>query len=313
MATKIIGCGSYLPEKIVSNQELAANLDTSDEWIKARTGIAQRHIASDQETCSYMALKAATEAISQAEIEPSIIDLILVCTNTADYAFPSVANQLQALISPKPIASFDLQAICAGFIHGLHVADALIKAGSYQTILLVCAEKMSSLLDWQDRSTCILFGDGAGAVLLQKSNSDSGLIDSHIYSDGNMADMLYAASKRQVPYIKMNGSELFKKAVEKMSESAHLILQNNQLTIGEIDFFIPHQANLRIINLVASKLGINSEKSIVTIGEHANCSAASIPLALAKLCSTKGIKAGSLILFTAFGAGTSWGSALIRW
>lgn len=318
MASRIIGCGGYLPSKIVTNADLEKTIDTSDEWIKSRTGIGQRHIAANDEYSSHMAYKAANAAIKDANIDPNDIDLIIACTNTPDNSFPSVANKLQGYLNLGEIPSFDIQAICSGFIYGAQVADNMIKSGKYKTILLVCSEKMSSLLDWQDRSTCVLFGDGAGAIILrQDDDSDSGIIDSDIYSDGSMYNILHTdggvSMNGRSGKIQMKGSEVFKKAVEKMSESVNLILKSNNLNINDIDYLVPHQANQRIINSIANKFNINEEKLIVTIEKHANCSAASIPLALSELKSTKGIERGKLILFTAFGAGTTWGSILVRW
>lgn len=317
MASKIIGCGGYLPSRIVTNTDLEKTIDTSDEWIKSRTGIAQRHIAASDEYSSHMAHKAAKAAIKDANINPKDIDLIIVCTNTPDNSFPSVANKLQGYLGLGEIPSFDIQAICSGFIYGTQVADNMIKSGKYKTVLLVCSEKMSSLLDWQDRSTCVLFGDGAGAIILRQDNSNSGIIDSNIYSDGSMYDILYTnggvSMNGKSGHIQMKGSEVFKKAIEKMSASVESILASNNLSINDIDYFVPHQANQRIINAIANKFDLSKEKVIVTIEKHANCSAASIPLALSELKSTKGIERGKLIVFTAFGAGATWGSILVRW
>jgi 3-oxoacyl-[acyl-carrier-protein] synthase III len=317
MASKIIGCGGYLPSKIVTNSELEKTINTSDEWIRSRTGISQRHIAAKDEYSSHMAHNAAESAIKDAKINPKDIDLIIACTNTPDNSFPGIANKLQGYLGLGQIPSFDLQVICSGFVYGMQVADNMIKSGQYKTVLLVCAEKMSSLLDWQDRSTCVLFGDGAGAVILQHDDSNSGIIDSNIYSDGSMYDMLYTdggvSMNGESGKVQMKGSEVFKKAVEKMSESVKIILEANNLGISDIDYFVPHQANLRIINSIVSNFGISNDKVITTIEKHANCSAASIPLALSELKSTKGIEAGKIVVFAAFGAGATWGSILVRW
>lgn len=317
MASKIIGCGGYLPSKIVTNAELEKTLNTSDEWIRSRTGIGQRHIAASDEYTSHMAHNAAKAAIKDAKIDPKDIDLIIACTNTPDNSFPGIANKLQGYLKLGQIPSFDLQAICSGFVYGTQVADNMIKSGKYKTVLLVCAEKMSSLLDWQDRSTCVLFGDGAGAVIMQHHDSNSGIIDSNIYSDGSMYDILYTdggvSMNGKSGNVQMKGQEVFKKAVEKMSESVRFILESNNLGLADIDYFVPHQANRRIINSIANKFGIEDDKVILTIEKHANCSAASIPLALSELKSTKGIETGKLVVFTAFGAGATWGSILVRW
>lgn len=317
MASRIIGCGGYLPSKIVTNADLEKSIDTSDEWIRSRTGIGQRHIAASDEYSSHMAHKAANAAIKDANINPKDIDLIIACTNTPDNSFPSVANKLQGYLDLGEIPSFDIQAICSGFVYGTQVADNMIKSGKYKTVLLVCSEKMSSLLDWQDRSTCVLFGDGAGAIVLKQDDSNSGIIDSNIFSDGSMYDILHTdggvSMNGRSGNVQMKGSEVFKKAVEKMSESVKSLLESNNLSIHDIDFLVPHQANQRIINSIANKFNLTDEKIIVTIEKHANCSAASIPLALSELKSTKGIERGKLIVFTAFGAGTTWGSILVRW
>ena len=317
MGSKIIGCGSYLPAKIVTNNDLEKTIDTSDEWITSRTGISQRHIAQNDQYTSHIAYEAAKSAIRDAQISLSEIDLIITCTNTPDNSFPSVANKVQGMLSLNSVPSMDLQAICSGFLYGLHTADGLIKSGKHKTILLICADKMSSLIDWEDRSTCVLFGDGAGAIILQNQESNSDILDSQIYSDGSQIDILYTdggvSSSKTSGRIQMKGSEVFKKAVEKMSESSEYILQKNNLNIKDVDYLIPHQANSRIINSVAKKIGISKEKIIITIDKHANCSAASIPLALASLKSDRGIKENSIILFTAFGAGATWGAALVKW
>ncbi|HJD64367.1 MAG TPA: ketoacyl-ACP synthase III [Rickettsia endosymbiont of Sericostoma sp.] len=317
MACKILGCGAYLPERIITNAELSLSVDTNDEWIRSRTGILQRHIAADDEYTSHLAIKASQNAIDDAGLNPASIDLIITCTTTPDNSFPSTASKLQGYLGLSNVPSFDLQAVCSGFIYGLHVADSLIKSRKYKTILLVGAEKMSSLMDWSDRATCILFGDGAGAVILQYSDDNSGIIDSNIYSDGRYHDILYTdggvSSNGKTGKIKMKGQEVFRHAVEKMSKVAEEILHNNNFTIDDVNHFIPHQANVRIIDAVVERLKINPSKVVKTVAKHANCSAASIPLALASLKSYGNIKKGDLLLFTAIGAGVTWGSALIRW
>lgn len=317
MASRIIGCGGYLPEKILTNQDLERSIDTSDEWIQSRTGITQRHIAAAGEYSSHLAHKAALEAIKDSGIGLSEIDLIIACTTTPDNSFPSIANKLQGYLGLRSIPSFDLQAVCSGFIYGMHVADSMLSSGKYRTILLVCSEKMSSLLDWQDRKTCVLFGDGAGAVILRRDDSNSGIIDSSIYSDGSLYDILYTDGGvgigGQSGTVRMNGAEVFRNAVEKMTESVQNILKANNMTADDIDFFIPHQANLRIINSIAGKFGIDNRKVVTTIQYHANCSAASIPLALAELKKEGRISTGNILVFTAFGAGVTWGALIVRW
>jgi 3-oxoacyl-[acyl-carrier-protein] synthase-3 len=318
MSCKIIGCGGYLPEQIVSNDELARYVDTNDEWIKTRTGISQRHVARDNEYTSHLALKAAENAILDAHIQPSDIDLIITCTTTPDNSFPSVATKLQGYLGlTNNIPSFDLQAVCAGFVYGLQVANSLIASCKYKTILLVGAEKMTSLLDFNDRSTCVLFGDGAGSVILQHSSDNSGIIDSKIYSDGSHAEMLYTSGGVSMNGISgkivMQGQALFRHAVEKMGKSVEEILNDNNLTVNDVDYFVPHQANIRIIDKLAELLNLDQKKIVKTVKNHANCSAASIPLALSELNASNNLKKGDIILFTAIGAGLTWGSALLRW
>lgn len=317
MALKIIGCGKNLPRRIVTNFDLESSLNTSDEWIKSRTGISQRHIAATEEYASTLALEAAKAAISDAGISLSEIDLIIAGTTTPDNSFPSVATKLQGLLGLGSVPSFDLQAVCSGFIYGLHVASAMADSGAYKTILLVCAEKMSALLDWTDRSTCVLFGDGAGAVILQRTPSSSGIIDSQIFSDGSCYDILKTdggvGMNGQSGKIIMNGRETFKNAVEKMSKSVTSILAKNSLSVSDISYVIPHQANIRIIDSISERLGIDPNKVIKTIDRHANCSAASIPLALATAKEDGKFKKGDIIVFTAFGAGLTWGSAVVKW
>ena len=317
MASKIIGCGGYLPEKVLTNDDLAKFIDTSDEWIRTRTGIRQRHIAAEGEFTSHMAHKAALAAIKDANINSKDIDLIVVCSNTPDNSFPGIANKLQGYLDLGQVPSFDIQAICSGFIYGIHVVDSMIKSGKYKTVLLVCADKMSALLDWQDRSTCVLFGDGAGAVILQHCDSNAGVIDSNIYSDGSMYDILYTdggvSTNGKSGRVQMKGQEVFRRAIEKMSESVKQLLEVNGMSLSDIDHLVPHQANLRIIDSIAARLDIDSNKIVTTIERHANCSAASIPLALSELKSLKGIKPGKIVMFTAFGAGATWGAAIVRW
>ena len=317
MASKIIGCGGYLPEKVLTNDDLAKFIDTSDEWIRTRTGIRQRHIAAEGEFTSHMAHKAALAAIKDANINPKDIDLIVVCSNTPDNSFPGVANKLQGYLDLGQVPSFDIQAICSGFIYGIHVVDSMIKSGKYKTVLLVCADKMSALLDWQDRSTCVLFGDGAGAVILQHCDSNAGVIDSNIYSDGSMYDILYTdggvSTNGKSGRVQMKGQEVFRRAIEKMSESVKQLLEVNGMSLSDVDYLVPHQANLRIIDSIASRFEIDSNKIVTTIERHANCSAASIPLALSELKSLKGIKPGEILVFTAFGAGATWGALIVRW
>ncbi|WP_341794733.1 beta-ketoacyl-ACP synthase III [Rickettsia endosymbiont of Rhinocyllus conicus] len=317
MTCKIIGCGGYLPSKIVSNDELAKFVDTNDEWIRTRTGISQRHIAGDTEYTSHIALKAAEKAIADAGISVNEIDLIITCTTTPDNSFPSVATKLQGYLGLTNVPSFDLQAVCAGFVYGVQVANSLISSGKYKTILLIGAEKMTSLLDWEDRATCVLFGDGAGSVILQRSDDNSGVIDSNIFSSGADYEILYTnggvSMNGSSGKIIMQGQKLFRLAVEKMHQSIEELLRNNNFTVNDINYFIPHQANVRIINKLAELLNVEDHKVVKTVEKHANCSAASIPLALSTLKASNKIKKGNIILFSAIGAGLTWGSALLRW
>ncbi len=312
---RIIGCGSYLPEKVLHNRDLEKMIDTSDEWITTRTGIKKRHIAAEKEYSSDMAYQASLRAIDDSGIDKSNIDLVIVCTNTPDLSFPSTANILQGKLKLGTTPSFDLQAICSGFLYGMQVADSMIS--KYETILLVCADKMSSILDWQDRSTCVLFGDGAGAVILQRTKGNYGIIDGKIYSDGYYCDILHTdggvGSTGTSGLVKMNGQEVFRNAVAKMSESLKSIIKENGFTESDIDYFVPHQANIRIINSIATRLGVSDHKVIKTVDQHANCSAASIPLALSDMKAKNQLREDDLLAFTSFGAGATWGAMLYRW
>ncbi|MES2214627.1 MAG: beta-ketoacyl-ACP synthase III, partial [Pseudomonadota bacterium] len=286
-------------------------------WIRSRTGITKRHIASDGEYTSHMALAASLEAIKDANIDKSSIDLIIVCTTSPDNSFPSVATKLQGYLGLSSIPSFDLQAVCAGFVYGLHVADAMMKASGYNTVLLVGADLMSSLLNWQDRGTCILFGDGAGAVILKQESGSAGIISSKIYSDGNYVDILYTdggvSMNGKAGVIKMQGSEVFKHAVEKMTSAASALLEESNLSLSDISYFVPHQANIRILDAIAKNLGIEDERVVKTVGEHANCSAASVPMALTTLKKSGKLKKGDIVMTIALGAGLTWGAGLIQW
>lgn len=343
MTCKIIGCASALPNRVVTNHELVKFINhTSDEWITSRSGIKQRHISEEKDSTVSLAYNAAIAAIADSGIAIDQINMIIVCTNTSDHAFPSVANHVQSRLDIGNIPSFDMQVACSGFVYGMQVADSFLQYGDkYSNILLVCVDRMSSLLDFNDRTTGVLFGDGAGAVLLSNCNTScadkvkatldnnvSGIIDSDIYSDGKSGNILYTDYKNDVDnfhsaykdnfdygdnVIKMNGKEVFKKAIEKMSESTMSLLKKNNITLDKINYVIPHQANIRIINSVADKLDIDPEKIVITVEKHANCSAASIPLALHELKQNSKIKRGDLVIFTSFGAGITWGSILFRY
>ncbi len=317
MASRIIGSGGYLPSNIVSNEKLSETVDTNDEWIKTRTGILQRHIASEEDSCFEMAKRASLQAIEDADIKASDIELIIACSTTQDNNFPGISNKIHEHLGLNSnVIAIDLHDACSGFVYAMHIANSLIKTNGYKKTLIVCAEKMSSLLDWKDRTTCVLFGDGAGAVILDNTNEENcGIIDSMIYSDGSMGSILYTknSSSNESAGIIMNGREVFKHAVNKMSGSIKDIAEKNNLSINDIDYIIPHQANIRIINSIANKLNVDEKKIISTIDKHANCSSASIPLALFERNKQQKIEKGSIVVMTAFGAGARWGSILLKW
>ena len=307
MYSKIIGTGGYLPNKILTNKDLESLVDTTDEWIVERTGIKQRHISEDNETTSSMATKASLDAIKSANIKNSQIDLIIVATTTPDQIFPSTACIVQNnlnIIAP----AFDVQAACTGFIYALSIADNYIKTGTCKNVLVIGAEKYSNLLDWSDRSTCVLFGDGAGAVILS-ADSNEGIISSHIHADGQYNDLLSVEDKN----IKMKGNEVFKVAVNTLSKLVDETLNKNNLDKSDIDWLVPHQANLRIIKAAAKKLSMSLDQVVVTVDKHANTSAASIPLALNEAVKDGRIKDDQVILLEAFGSGFTWGSVLLRY
>lgn len=319
--SEIISTGSYLPSKIVTNHDLEKIVETSHDWIVQRTGIERRHIADEKETTSDMALSAAKDCLNKVGFDSNDLDLIILATTTPDYTFPATATKVQAALGMKSGAAFDLQAVCAGFIYGLSIADQYIKTGFAKNILVIGAETFSRILDWEDRRTCILFGDGAGAVLLQakevSEGHNTGILSSHIFSDGRYVDILKTTGgpsfNQTVGLATMEGKEVFKHAVKDMAESINIALQKNKLTHDDLDWVIPHQANQRIIDAVSKKLEFSKEKTITTVADHANTSAASIPLALDRSNQKNIFKSGDLIAMTAFGAGLSWGSVLLRW
>ncbi|NNM58568.1 MAG: ketoacyl-ACP synthase III [Legionellales bacterium] len=315
--TRIVGTGSYLPKRIVTNDELSKSLDTTHEWIVERSGICQRHIASAEETTSYMAAEAAKKAIEAAGISPNEIDLILVGTTTPDMVLPTASTLVQHHLGLYGIPAFDFAAACAGFIYGLSIAEQFIKAGTYKTILLVGVETMSSVLDWTDRSTCVLFGDGAGAVILQASDKP-GIISTHIHADGRYKDALYVPTglpgrvdPAMLPYVHMQGKEVFKFAVKVLGDVVDEILAANNMTHSDIDWLIPHQANIRIIQATAKKLGLAMEKVILTVQDHGNTSAASVGLALDRGVRDGRIKPGQVLLLEAVGGSFVWGASLL--
>jgi 3-oxoacyl-[acyl-carrier-protein] synthase-3 len=307
MFSKIIGTGGYLPKKIVTNKDLESTIDTTDEWIVERTGIKQRHIAEENETTSSMAVQASIDALSSANIQSEDIDLIIVATTTPDQIFPSTACIVQNKLKIKAPA-FDIQAACTGFVYALSIADNYIKAGLNKNILVIGAEKYSNLLDWNDRSTCVLFGDGAGAVILS-AQSEPGIISTHIHADGKYNDLLSVENN----HIKMKGNEVFKVAVNTLSKLVDETLSINNMTKSDIDWLVPHQANLRIIKAAAKKLSMSLNQVVVTVDKHANTSAASIPLALNEAVKDGRIKRDQVILLEAFGSGFTWGSVLLRY
>ncbi|MEY3197058.1 MAG: 3-oxoacyl-[acyl-carrier-protein] synthase 3 [Pseudomonadota bacterium] len=318
MGARIIGAGSYLPGNPISNDALAKIVPEVDsEWIVSRTGITQRYFAEQDEFTSHLAFAAAQNAILSAKITPETIDLIIVATTTPDNTFPSVACKLQSLLCiKKTIPAFDIQAVCAGFVYGLEIANNFMLSGKYKRILLIGADKMSSVLDMNSKNCSVLFGDGAGAVILE-SSEESEILASKIYSDGSLSDILYtnggASSSGSTGFVHMQGKEVFRHAIEKMSESILDVLNAANIKADDVDFLIPHQANVRIIDGISNKLNFPNEKIIKTIDKHANCSAASIPLALVELISSGNLQRGDLIMLTALGAGLTWGSMLIRW
>ena len=307
MYSRIIGTGSYLPEKILTNKNLESIVDTTDEWIIERTGIKQRHIAEDNESTSSMAINASIDAIKSSGISAKDIDLVIVATTTPDQIFPSTACIVQNKLNIVAPA-FDVQAACTGFIYALSVADNYIRTGMSKNILVIGSEKYSNLLDWNDRSTCVLFGDGAGAVILS-ADSKQGIISSHIHADGQYNDLLSAENNQ----IKMKGNEVFKVAVNTLSKLVDETLTKNNMDKTSIDWLVPHQANLRIIKAAAKKLSLSLDQVVVTVDNHANTSAASIPLALNEAVKDGRIKEDQVLLLEAFGSGFTWGSVLLRY
>jgi len=318
LKSKIIATGSYLPKKIVTNLDLAKSVDTSDEWIFERTGIRQRHIAADDELTSDIASQAALRALESSGFKVDELELIVVATTTPDLTFPATATTVQAKIKAKNAFAFDIQAVCSGFVYALNVADNFIKTKQVKNALVIGADVLSRIVDWNDRNTCVLFGDGAGAVFLQATeDKNSGIIASSLHSDGNLNSILKTsggvATNQKSGAIEMLGKEVFKHAVDKMVKSVLATLKKAGLETSDIDLLIPHQANARILTAVADKLGLGADKVIMTVEKHANTSAASIPLAL-DLANREGkIKAGDVLVLEALGGGLTWGSIVLRW
>lgn len=315
--SRIAGTGSYLPAKILTNAELESMVDTTDEWIFSRTGIRERHIAANNELTSDLGFEAAKQAIAAANIDPQSIDLILVATTTPDRVFPSTACLIQSQLGIKNnCPAFDVQAVCSGFVYALAVADSMIKSGSVKTALVIGSETMSRITDWTDRSNCILWGDGAGAVILQASK-EAGIISTHLHADGSYEKLLNVPSgvskKDGEKTMKMEGNAVFKMAVNTLDQIVDETLLANNLQKGDIDWLVPHQANIRILQATAKKLNMSLDKVVVTVDKHGNTSAASIPLALDSAVRDGRIQRGNIILMEAFGGGFTWGSALIKY
>ena len=324
-AVKIKGIGAYVPEKILTNADLCKMVDTTDEWIVTRTGMRERHIAAENETTSDMCYHAALQAIEDAKIYKSEIDIIIVGTVTPDMIFPSTAALVQAKLGIKNVPCFDYEAGCSGFQYGLEIAHSMLKTGRYKKALFICGDKLSCITDWEDRSTCVLFGDGAGALVLSaEADGSDTLVDSLIGADGEYGNILYVPAggsaapaseetvKNRQHYIRMAGKEVFKIAVRGMCDCSTVILERNNISINDIACIVPHQANMRIIEALADKLGLPLEKFTITLDKYGNTSAASSPIALNEAYKSGRIKSGDLILSVSFGAGLTWGASLLR-
>ena len=318
-ATLMISVGSYLPERVMTNDDLAKMVDTSDEWIRQRTGIAQRHIVAEGEKTSDLARHAAVRALAQCGLAGADIDLIIVATSTPDDTFPSTATKVQHQIGATTAIAFDVQAVCAGFVYALDVADAMLSAGRGQRALVIGAESFSKILNWEDRSTCVLFGDGAGAVVLERRHDagDYGVLASRLHADGAHRDILYVdggpSSSGTVGHVRMEGNKVFRHAVEKLSSVMDEVLEAADMTVEQVDWLVPHQANIRIIEGMQKRMGLSDDRVVKTVHEHANTSAASIPLALAAAVTDGRIGNGQVLAFEAIGGGLVWGAALVRY
>jgi 3-oxoacyl-[acyl-carrier-protein] synthase-3 len=315
------GVGHYLPERIMPNAAFEATLDTSDEWIRSRSGIERRHIAADGETTSLLATRAAEKALAAAGLTGADIDAIVLATSTPDLTFPAAATMVQQAIGMKGGFAFDLQAVCAGFVYALTNANALIVSGAAERVLVIGAETFSRLMDWTDRSTCVLFGDGAGALILEAATgagtaADRGILATDLHSDGTFKDLLYVdggVSTGQTGHLRMQGKEVFRHAVEKLAETAHAALDKAGLGAGDVDWIVPHQANLRIITATAQRMQVPMDRVVVTVQDHGNTSAASIPLALSVGVDRGQIRPGDVIVTEAIGGGLAWGAVVLRW
>jgi 3-oxoacyl-[acyl-carrier-protein] synthase-3 len=318
----VAGCGSFLPEKVLTNADLAKMVDTSDEWIVERTGIHRRHIAADDEKTSDLALAASRKALEDAGMSADDLDMIILATTTPDNTFPATATAVQAGLGMHHGAAFDVQAVCSGFVYAVAVANNFIAMGQARAILVIGAETFSRLLDWDDRGTCVLFGDGAGAIVLKAeeqpgTRDDRGVLTAHLHSDGRYKEKLYVdggpGSTCTVGHVRMEGREVFRHAVVNIAEAIEEALAATGLTADDIDWFVPHQANKRILDATAKRIGLAPEKVVITVGEQGNTSAASVPLALDAAVKDGRIKRGDLVLLEAMGGGFTWGSALVRW
>jgi 3-oxoacyl-[acyl-carrier-protein] synthase-3 len=325
MFSRIIGTGSYLPERILTNHELEQSLDTSDEWIVSRTGIRERRIAGEKEYTSDLAAQAARRALEMAGLTAGDIDLLLVATVTGDFSWPATACMVQTQLGAERAFAFDLSAACSGFIYGLSTADKFLRSGAARRALVIGSEIFSRIVDWEDRTTCVLFGDAAGAVVLEQQEGDSGLLSTHLHSDGSFWELLYQpgfgsrnpaspeGGKEYTPYLQMKGNEVYKVAVRSLYEVALEALEANGMTVDDVDWFIPHQANSRILEATAKRLGLPMKKVVMNVSRVGNTSGASIPVALDELNRNGNLSRGDIVLLDAFGAGFTWGSALVRW
>ncbi len=316
--SKIVACGAYLPEKILSNDDVAKIVDTSDEWIRERTGITQRHIAAEGELTSDLGYQAALSALNNTKLQATDLDLIIVATTTPDNIFPATATKIQHKLGMQHGFAFDVQAVCSGFVYALTVADNFIKSGRIKNALVIGAETLSRILNWEDRNSCVLFGDGAGAVIVSaSSDSSSDILDYELHSDGQFYEILNTDGGPSLTggpgQITMQGREVFKQAVTKMSKTVSDIIERNNLNVADIKYVVPHQANQRILSAVAKKLNITEDKLVSTVAQHANTSAASIPLALYETLRNNNLDRGDHIIFEALGAGLTWGSVLVKW
>jgi 3-oxoacyl-[acyl-carrier-protein] synthase-3 len=317
LRSQVLGCGAYLPARIVTNEDLSRQIETSDDWIVQRTGIRQRHLAAEGEYTSDLAYHAAVSALAHARVAAADLDLLIVATATPDHTFPATATKVQARLGMNRGAAFDIQAVCSGFVFALATADNFLKSGQARTALVIGAETFSRILDWEDRQTCVLFGDGAGAVVLRAGHQEAGILSTHVHSDGTQYDLLYVdggpSRTQSTGHLRMNGKEVFRHAVHRLSEVVEETLAGHSLTGKDIDWLIPHQANKRIIEAVGKRIGVPAERVVMTVDRHANTSAASIPLALDEAVQDGRIRRGDLILLEAMGGGLTWGSALLRW